>query len=85
MVLWRTQRTCLVMLLSSIKKFGAEEDMGVHLGDHFWDEEDKISSLEDELLEAHFSNEEIKAAVFYSCAEGAPGPNGFSFLFYQTF
>jgi hypothetical protein len=32
------------------------------------------------MLEAPFSEEEIKPY-----AEGAPGPDGFSFLFYQKF
>ena len=65
--------------------FGEEESMGVHLGENFWEEEDKISNDENEVLEAPFSEEEIRAAVFESYAEGAPGPDGFSFLFYQTF
>ena len=49
--------------------FGEEESMGVHLGENFW-EEDKISIGENELLEAPFSEEEIKAALFESYAEG---------------
>ena len=36
-------------------------------------------------LEAPFSEEEIKEAVFGSYAKGAPGPDGFPFLFYQIF
>jgi hypothetical protein len=32
-----------------------------------------------------FSEKEIKDAIFGSYAEGAPGPDGFSFLFYQNF
>ena len=35
-------------------------------------------------MEAPFS-EEVKEAVFGSYAEGAPGPDGFSFPFYQKF
>lgn len=56
--------------------------MGVHLGENFWEEENKISNGEIEVLEAPFSEEEIKAAVFESYAEGAPSFDGFSFLFY---
>jgi len=41
--------------------------------------------LENEMLEAPFSESEIKEAVFDSYADGAPGPDGFSFLFYQHF
>lgn len=65
--------------------FGVEENLGVRLGDNFWEEEDKITPSENELLEAPFSEEEIKTTVFESYAEGAPGPDGFSFLFYQAF
>jgi predicted nucleotidyltransferase len=36
-------------------------------------------------LDKDFSEEEVKVVVFGSYAEGAPGPNGFSFLFYQSF
>jgi hypothetical protein len=64
--------------------FGAEV-LGIHLGENFWEEEDKVTAAENELLEASFTEEEIKAAIFDSYAEGAPGPDDFSFLFYQAF
>jgi len=63
------------------KLFGEEESIGVHLGENFWEEENKISNDENEVLEAPFSEEEIRVAVFESYVEGAPGPDGFSFLF----
>lgn len=44
-----------------------------------------MTEEEVDLLEKEFSEEEVKEAVFGSYADGAPGPNGFSFLFYQTF
>ena len=65
--------------------FGAEEELRVHLGENFWEEEDKVTTSENELLEASFTEDEIKAAIFDSYAKGAPGPDGFSFLFYQSF
>jgi hypothetical protein len=37
------------------------------------------------LLEGSFSKVKIKEVVFSSYAEGAPGPNGLSFMFYQCF
>uniref|UniRef100_A0A8R7UN60 Reverse transcriptase domain-containing protein n=1 Tax=Triticum urartu TaxID=4572 RepID=A0A8R7UN60_TRIUA len=37
------------------------------------------------MLQRRFSEEEIKGASFGSYAHGAPGPDGLSFLFYQTF
>jgi len=65
--------------------FGQEPRTGVSLDENFWEEEDKLTSAENELLEAPFSEAEIKAAVFESYAEGAPGPDDFSFIFYQHF
>ena len=44
-----------------------------------------MTALENELLEAPFTENEVREAVFSSYAEGAPGPDGLSFLFYQKF
>ena len=41
--------------------------------------------MKNSLLEGIFSEEEIQKAVFGSYADGAPGPDGLSFLFYQQF
>jgi hypothetical protein len=65
--------------------FGSELDSGVKLDENFWSEEDKVTSEENELLTAPFSEEEIKVAIFESYAECALGPNGFSFMFYHHF
>ena len=46
--------------------FGFEESLGVKLGENFSDEGDKVTSQENELLEAPFSEEEIRLAVFES-------------------
>jgi hypothetical protein len=62
--------------------FGEEEESGVELGSDFWEDEEKVNAEENEFLETPFFEEEVKEAVFRSYAEGAPGPNGFSFLFY---
>jgi hypothetical protein len=37
------------------------------------------------MLESRFSEDEIREAVFSSYADGAPGPDGLSFMFYQCF
>jgi hypothetical protein len=44
-----------------------------------------VTTEENELLEAPFTETEIKKAIDDSYAERAPGPDGFSFLFYQKF
>jgi hypothetical protein len=36
-------------------------------------------------LEGKFTEEEIKKVVFESYSDGAPGPDGLSFMFYQRF
>ena len=54
--------------------FGGEPDSGVKLDDDFWNEEDKITVSENELLEAPFSEEEIRSVVFESYSDGASGP-----------
>jgi len=67
------------------KLFGKEEDSGVKLGQDFGGVDEKVTALENELLEAPFTENEVREAVFSSYAEGAPGPDGLSFLFYQKF
>jgi hypothetical protein len=53
--------------------FREESKEGISIGEDFWDVVDKIYPKENEALEAEFSEEEIKKAVFDSYAEGAPG------------
>jgi hypothetical protein len=65
--------------------FGFEDRPNMHLGSDFWDPDDLVTELENEALEKPFSEEEVKEAILGSYANGAPGPDGLSFLFYQTF
>jgi len=62
--------------------FGFETSLDVSLGDNFWAEEEKVTLEENLMLQCPFSEEEIKEAVFGSYADGAPGPDGFSFMYY---
>jgi hypothetical protein len=63
--------------------FAKEPEVPVKLGLSFWDEKDKVSAEENSALLAPFSEEEIKNAVFSCYPEGAPGPDGLPFLFFQ--
>jgi len=65
--------------------FELEPVSWVRLDADFWEDDDKVSIQENELLEALFSENEIKTAMFESYDDGAPGPYGFSFMFYQHF
>jgi hypothetical protein len=65
--------------------FKKENRGDISLGDNFWNEEEKVTPVENDMLTAPFTESEIKEAVFSCYAEGAPGPDGLSFLFYQKF
>ena len=67
------------------KLFGYEQKLDIHLEDSFWEPDEMISIAENEMLDAPLTEEEIKSAIFGSYADGAPGPDGFPFLFYQRF
>jgi uncharacterized glyoxalase superfamily protein PhnB len=65
--------------------FGNEQRENIRLDDNFWEESDKVTAEENELLEAELTKEEVKKAIDDSNTAGAPDPDGFSFLFYQRF
>ena len=65
--------------------FAKEPEAGVKLGPNFQEDQDKVSEEENRRLLAPFSESEIREAVFSCYAEGAPGPDGLPFLFYQEF
>ena len=45
----------------------------------------QVSDLENELLTAPFTEEEVRTAIFQMEHNKAPGPNGFPPEFYQVF
>jgi hypothetical protein len=65
--------------------FGKEPKENIRIGEDFWEEDELVTTKENAMLEAPFYEDEIKKAIDDSYAEGAPGPDGFSFLFYQKF
>jgi hypothetical protein len=65
--------------------FGAETLMDINLSNDFWNPSEMVSAAHNSELDREFYEEEIKATVVGFYTEGAPDPNGFSFLFYQKF
>ena len=65
--------------------FGFQEKININLKDDFWGDGEKVTDVHNNILDIPFSEKEVKEAVFGSYAEGAPGPDGFPFLFYQHF
>jgi hypothetical protein len=55
--------------------------MDINLDEEFWERDDLVTVAENNFLDQPFSQDEIKEAVFGSYADGAPGPDGFSFCF----
>jgi hypothetical protein len=51
----------------------------------FWEEKEMVTREENQILEAEQGEEEILQAIKDSYDEGALGPDGFYFLFFQTF
>jgi len=45
----------------------------------------QVSALENELLTAEFTQDEVKTAIFQMEHNQAPGPDGFHLEFYQVF
>jgi hypothetical protein len=60
--------------------FGKESRRDFKLDHEFWEEDELVKSEENELLEAQFSEEEIKKAIFDSYAEGAMMASLFFFI-----
>lgn len=66
-------------------QFGRETSANIHMTTNFWDPDDLVTVEENFSLQQEFTEKEIKDAIFSSNVNGAPSPDGFSFLFYQTF
>jgi hypothetical protein len=65
--------------------FHFEEGSGFALDSDFFSPDEKVSPDQNLGLESPFTEQEVKKAVFDSYSDGAPGPDGISFMFYQTF
>jgi hypothetical protein len=60
-------------------KFQNRPDIRVQ--DNFFLDNEKVSVEENIMIGSAFTNEEVREAVFGSNADGAPGPDGLSFMF----
>lgn len=65
--------------------FKKEDREGFSLNQDFFSSEEKISEDRNEALQAPFTEKEVKETIFGSYSEGAPGPDGLSFLYLQEF
>lgn len=80
------QKGMMDVALDFYKKLFAEKPGGgASLGHNFWIDADKVKTEENDLLVAPFLAKEIKDAVFSCYPNGALGPDGLPFLFYQKF
>jgi hypothetical protein len=64
-------------------KFEPRPEMNI--SNEFFSREEKFSKEESESLESKFTEIEIKKAMFESYPDGAHGPDGITFRFYQKF
>jgi hypothetical protein len=65
--------------------FKQESRGDISLGESFWSEGEKVTIEENNILSTPLTEKEIKGAIDSCYAEGAPGPDGLPFLFYQKF
>jgi mannosylglycoprotein endo-beta-mannosidase len=63
--------------------FGSEARMDIDLSEDFWNPNELVCESHNINLCKEFFEKEIRDVVFGSYAEGARGPDGFPFLFYQ--
>jgi hypothetical protein len=63
-------------------KWGARPE--IILEQDFFTNEERVTREENDKLDCRFIVEEIKEAVFRSYVDGALGPDGLSFMFYQN-
>lgn len=64
---------------------GQSEPRLISLGNRLWSTSEQLTPLQQSTLEIPFTLEEIKTTLFSCNPSKSPGPDGISFLFYQTF
>lgn len=63
----------------------AEARPEINLMPDFFCESEKVIEAENDWLESICTEEEVKKVVFDSYSDGAPGPDGLPFMFFQSF
>lgn len=82
---WNPTKDMLSVAVDFQKKLsGFEPKRPIHLSDSFWSVADLVSTEENASLVKEFSEDEIKASIFYSYAHGAPSLMVSPFFFYQS-
>jgi hypothetical protein len=82
-----TEEAEMLELATSFYKdlFKKEMPSGYRLAEDFYSSNECVTDEQNIDLEAPFSEEEVKKAIFDSYSDGAPGPDGLHFVFYQHF
>jgi hypothetical protein len=79
-VTYSDNNSMLTHAMSYYKRlFGKKERNNVNLRDDFWEEDEKVSMEENQILESEFTEEEIFNAIKGSYAEGVTCPDVFFF------
>jgi hypothetical protein len=65
--------------------FGAPEEGNFYMDESRTDDTSQVSDAENNFLTAEYSEEEVRKAIFQMEHNKAPGLDGFSVEFYQTF
>jgi hypothetical protein len=63
--------------------FGSSLHRGVHLMPEFWPREEKLGMCEQKGLREPFSEKEVEMAISGMKSESAPGPSGYSVIFFK--
>jgi hypothetical protein len=80
------QKAMMGVAVNFYKEFFKNEGRpNIHLVDDFWSHSEKVIEEENNGLTAPFTELEIKEAVLSCYADGAPGLDGISFVFYHKF
>jgi hypothetical protein len=79
-VTYSDNNSMLTHAMSYYKRlFGKKERSNVNLRDDFWEEDEKVSMEENQILESEFTEEKIFNVIKGSYAEGVTGPDSFFF------